>query len=237
MEKARSTREPLSPVRRKVLQGLGAGTLTALLGGCVTPALPPRPLDSARAPRVGDSWQYQYRSAWAQIPQRRLAYTVLAVGPEGVRDRLSVEGEAGPGSERLFGSAPEIVNRALPGLLVHEFSPYLLAFGEVPAGNPFAVAVPPETFGTTWTGSARVTGSERVAVAAGTFDATRVDISATRLYIRGQMDDAEDPVWLYATAWFAPAAKRLVRFVYRTQAAQLNYLYQDFYELASYRLG
>jgi hypothetical protein len=51
------------------------------------------------------------------------------------------------------------------------------------------------------------------------------------------MDDAADPVRIYATAWFAPAVKRLVRFSYMTEAQRLNPLVRDHLDLVSYRVG
>ena len=70
---------------------------------------------------------------------------------------------------------------------------------------------------------------------AGTFDAMRIEILGTRLFLRGQMDTVSDAVRLYATAWLAPAVKRTVRFTFETQAAALNLLARDFYELHGFQ--
>jgi hypothetical protein len=137
----------------------------------------------------------------------------------------------------LFTSAWEIAARPLTNLMVHEFSPYLLAFGDVPIGERVNVAMPPVEYGTTWTTTARAVGTEKVTVAAGTFDAMRIEILGTRLFVSGQMDSTADPVRLYATAWLAPAVKRSVRFTFQTQAARLNLLSRDHYELQRYQAG
>ncbi len=228
---------PLAPwTRRCVLKGLGAGALGALLGGCAAPSrLPPRPLDRAVAPRVGDSWRYQYTSAWRNVPSRLLEVRVLEVTDEGVRDRLSAEGESAA-DERRFGSALEFAARPLSGFMVHELTPYLLAFGGVPpGGGSFAVTLPQPSWGTQWTATATPRGTERITVPAGSFDALRVDVLGTRFFIRGQMDDAIDPVRLYATVWYAAGAKRVVQSARSTQAAGLNILERDQYQLVSHR--
>ena len=119
--------------------------------------------------------------------------------------------------------------------MVDDFSPYLEAFGPLAPGD-YAVAMPPAQFGSAWSGTARVLGVEQVITAAGSFSATRVQIYGGRPFLSG-MDDAADPVQIYATAWYASAVKRIVKFDFLTQALRLNPLSRDHYELVSYRLG
>lgn len=225
-----------SPARRRVISGMGAGAVVALVGGCVAPTLAPRTVVTGSAPAVGTTWTFGYRSDWSAVAPRTLTYTVTAVSDQGIQDRLALQGAPG-GGDRLFTSAWEVAARPLTNLMVHEFSPYLLAFGPVPTGERINVTMPPVNFGTTWTTTARAVGTERVSVPAGSFDAVRIEILGTRLFVGGQMDDVADPVRLYATAWLAPAVKRAVRFTYQTQAAQLNLLARDRFELQSYRAG
>jgi len=226
------------PNRRRVISGLGAGAVAALVGACAAPAtLSPRTLITNRAPRVGATFTYGYRSDWNAVGPRTLIYTVTAVTGQGVQDRLAQQGAPGSGGERLFTSAWEIAARPLTNLMVHEFSPYLLAFGDAPIGERVNVTQPPANWGPKWITTARAVGTERVSVPAGSFDAVRVEILGTRLFVAGQMDSAGDPVRLYATAWLAPAVKRTVRFTYQTQAAQLNLLSRDHYELQGHRAG
>ncbi len=68
------------------------------------------------------------------------------------------------------------------------------------------------------------------------FDAVRIEMSGNRLFLRGQMDDAIDPVWLRATAWYAPSARRVVRFTHDTWAVADQPLSRDRYELTSLKL-
>jgi len=223
------------PGRRRVIAGLGAGAVAALVSGCAGTTLAPRTVDAGLAPKVGATWTYGYRSDWSQIAPRTLVYTVIAVTDQGIQDRLTQQGAPGSSGDRLFTSVWEIADRPLTELMVHEFSPYLLAFNDVPIGERVTVTMPPANWGTTWTTTARAVGTERVSVPAGTFDAMRIEILGTRLFVSGQMDPNADAVRLYATAWLAPAVKRTVRFNFQTQAAALNLLSRDHFELQSFR--
>jgi hypothetical protein len=224
--------EPVS--RRRAVAALGAFAAGALLGACAA-TLPPRPVDRSRAPRVGDTWRYAYRSGWRQDAPRMLDLTVVSVTEQGIGDRLTLDGAGSPAEERLFASGFALVERPFPGLLVRDFSPYLEAFGP-PVPGTFAVAMPPAQFGAAWSGTARMLGTEQVITAAGSFAATRVQFNGSRPFLSG-MDDAADPVQIFAAAWYAPAVKRIVKFDFLSQARRLNPLARDHYELASYRLG
>jgi hypothetical protein len=231
---------PPSPgrwTRRQVIQGLGAGALGPLFGGCAAPPqAPPRPVDRALAPRVGDTWRYQYTSAWRNVPPRMLEVRVLEVTGENVRDRMSAEGDPAA-DDRSFNYELALVGRPLSGLLVHEFAPYLPVFGGLPPGGSFAVSLPTPSWGSQWTTTATLRGPERLTLPAGSFDTTRVDIYGQRFFIRGQMDDAIDPVKLYSTVWYAQSAKRVVQASRYTQAAGLNILERDQYQLVAQKLG
>jgi hypothetical protein len=218
--------------RRRALAALGALAAGAL-GACAT-ALPPRPLDRARAPRVGETWRYAYRSAWKQDPPRMLDFTVVSVSERGVTDRLTIDGAAAPWHDGRFASGFALVERVLPGIVVQDFSPYFESFEPLVPGV-FAVAMPPAQFGTAWSGTARVLGTEQVLTAAGRFAATRVQLDGSRPFIG--MDDAADPVRIFATAWYASAVKRIVKLDFLSQAQRLNPLARDHYELAAYRVS
>jgi hypothetical protein len=224
--------EPVSARRRELLGALGAGALGAWLGGCATsPVLPPRPVDSATAPRVGDTWLYQYSSVFRSLPPRRLEVRLLEVGPAGLRDRLAVEGTSGS-EDHVFTSALEMVERPLSGNSFFELSPYLQAFGTLPAEA--AVASPTPNWGAPFSGRARLRGTERVTVPAGGFDAVRMDIEISRTP-GGKLQPRIDPAFTLATVWYAPGPKRAVQWRLVTRASALNILVDDTYQLASYR--
>jgi len=224
--------ERVSARRREVLGALGASALGAWLGGCASsPVLPPRPVDGATAPHVGDTWVYQYSSVFMSLPPRRLEVRLLEVGPAGLRDRLVVEGAQGS-EDHLFTSALEMVARPLSGNTFFELSPYLQAFGTLPAAA--AVAAPTPSWGAPFTGRARLRGTERVSVPAGSFDAVRMDIEVSRTP-GGTLQPRIDPAFTLATVWYAPGPRRAVQWRLVTRAGALNILVDDTYQLVSYR--
>ena len=239
----RPSADPVSTQRRQLVGALGVTALGAWLGGCAAPPLlPPRPIDPATAPRVGDTWQYEFRSVFRIPAARTLEVQVLEIRPEGLRDRITAVGEP-DADEHSFDSSLEMVERPLLAdrplserllrrLTVFEFSPYLQAFGALPEEG--SVATPKPAWGGPFTGRARLRGSERVTVPAGSFDAVRMDYEISRpmtVTLRPQVD----PVFSLATVWYAAAAKRPVRWTVVTRAGALNILVEDTYELASYR--
>jgi len=232
MARSAASPHPLSSQRRQLLGALGASAVGAWLGGCASPpVLPPRAVEPAAAPRVGDTWAYHYTSVFRAQPPRTVEIRLIEVGPAGLRDRVTV---ASDGEEHAFGSAVEMVERPLSGFSVYEFSPYLQAFGALPSAA--AVAVPPPSWGSPFTGRARLRGSERVSVPAGTFGATRMDYEISRTP-GGTLQPRIDPVFTLATVWYAPAVKRAVLWHLTTRAGALNVLVDDTYQLASYRAG
>jgi hypothetical protein len=238
-----SSVEAFSPHRRVLLGALGAGALGAWLGGCATTTTQElRRIDPAQAPRVGDTWQYAFRSVFRMPAPRALEVRVLEIRSDDVRDRITAEGEAETEdhsftsalemADRPVGAERRLVDRVVPRLTVVEFSPYLQAFGPLPDGGPVVVARP--GFGPPFTGRARLRGNERVTVPAGTFDATRMDYDISRtpsVTMRPQFD----PAFTLGSVWYAPAVKRPVRWTVVTRASELNVLVDDTYELAAYR--
>lgn len=219
---------PVSHRRRQVLGALAGSAL----GGCAAPPiLPPRSLDRAATPRVGDTWAYHYTSAFRALPPRTLEVRLLEVGAAGLRDRIAFEAGQG-GEEHAFSSAVEMVERPLDGFPVYELSPYLQAFGPLPAEA--SVAVPPPTWGQPFTGRARLRGDERVTVPAGSFEAARVDYEISRTPF-GTLQPRIDPAFTLATVWYAAAVRRPVQWRLVTRASALNILVDDTYRLAGYR--
>ena len=230
--------------RRRVIGALGAGVLGASLGGCAAPPPPPplRPIDAAKAPRVGDLWRYEFRSVFRVPAARLLEVQVLEVGSDNLRDRIATVKEPEV-DEHAFDSSLEMVERPLAverslvqrllrRLTVFEFSPYLQAFGPLP--DEGSVAAPTPAFGGPFTGRARLRGGEQTKVPAGVFDAVRMDYELSRpttVTMRPEMD----PAFILATVWYVAAVKRPVRWTVVARAGDRNILVDDTYELSSYR--
>jgi hypothetical protein len=224
----------LHPGRRRAVAALPALAAAMLLPACVTPMAPARALNPARAPRPGDSWRYAYASGWRNEPARQLEVRCLEVGT-GIRDRLSLAGAAA-GEERVFLGGWELVERPLTGFMLTELAPYIDAFDGAAVGEASAVRMPTAGWGTSWSGTARVVSAGPIQTPAGRFDGVQVEFTGSRPYIRGQMDDAIDPVFARSTAWYAPAARRVVRFSHQTFAWRNNPLARDSYELVALAL-
>ncbi|HWS11404.1 MAG TPA: hypothetical protein VN279_01290 [Rhodocyclaceae bacterium] len=203
--------------RREVLgalAGLGAG---ALLPGCVAAPAPPMPVAAGRAPKVGDAWTYRYTSGWANVKPQDLTVRVEEILPMAIRDRMSVATSSAV-SALEHTSALAVRYRQVGGFAAVEFSPYLLAFHAIEPGMAFGgLGMPPVTWATEWRGTARVAGPETVSVPAGTFETIRVDVIGNRTYLGFMMDPRVDAVYMWVSAWFAPAARRFVRLTHRTQ--------------------
>jgi hypothetical protein len=225
--------QPRRQRRRLVAAGAALGA-AALLPGCTTPVLPARPIDPKRAPRVGDTWRYAYNGGWNNVPNRQLEIRCVQVG-NSILDRLSLLGDSA-GDERVFTGAWEMVVRPLvSGFALTELSPYLDAFDSAVVGLASGVSTTSPQFGPSWAASARATGTETLQTPAGGFEAVRVDFSANRPFLRG-MDSASDPVYWVASAWYAPRARRVVRFTQQSFAQMNNPLVRDSYELLALTL-
>ena len=220
--------------RRRALAAIGASALAALLGGCAS-ALPPRAMSTSAAPRVGDTWTYGYRSDWNNVAARTITCRVTAVSGGTITDQMCVVGAAG-GNAQSFGSDLAMAMRPLGGVVIADFAPYVLAFGAPPQGT-FTATMPPPQIGSQWCGTASVGGNEQVTVARrDVLRACASRLSGNRAFLTG-MDSASDAVTIIATAWYAPAVKRFVKFDFLTQAAMLNPLSRDHLELQSYKVA
>jgi hypothetical protein len=228
-----------------LIGALGAGAVGAWLGGCATPPLPElRSLEPGKAPRVGDTWQYAFRSVFRIPAPRSLEVRVLEARSDDVRDRITAEGEVETEDhsftsalemvERPVGAERRLIDRVVSRLTVTEFSPYLQAFGTLPEEGPIVIALP--AFGPPFTGRAGLRGGERVTVPAGTFEAVRMEFDISRTPT-GTLRPRFDPVSTLGTVWYAPAIKRPVRWTVVTRASERNVVVDDTYELASYRPG
>jgi hypothetical protein len=169
---------------------------------------PPRVDPGALA--VGDAWTYRVarRGSERAIHEVKLA----SVTPESIVEEILGHQGAVQRAEHRKGSY------LMPVGELTLFSPYLFSFGLPPMpGLRLGVDNLDSRIcnaGWTCSVSARVVGRDRVQVPAGTFDATKVEISQSwtspfHPYERGEM------VSRTLTVWYAPEVKRAVKFVSR----------------------
>jgi hypothetical protein len=181
----------------------------------------------AATPRVGDVWRYQYVSAWAGIRPIRFSCRVTEVTRTRITDALSVEGSAGEQMMTFTGQL-EFAVRAFAGLNLTEFSPYVQAFVPLVAQDwgSVPVAVGAAAPAASWA-RAQVRGVDSITTSAGSFDATRVELSS-------QTADAGQ---MRAVAWFAPRVKRWVRMTYDTWDGRMQPYDRATYDLLDMTLG
>jgi hypothetical protein len=220
--------------RRRFL-AFGAGALVAGLAGCSSgpPIVSETLREPLAAPKVGDTWRYQYLSGWSQVPSREFSVRVTQVATNGIADTLSSPGYAE--QTHLWTGMLAFVVRSLGGFSVAEFSPYLLAFARVQPGQgwyniPLPAGAAPLT---PWKAQARVRGTDSVTVPAGTFETVRVDLSAERF--GAGVSPSADTAQLSSTVWYAPAVKRIVRFRHQTWTLTMLPIDNDGYELLEYK--
>jgi hypothetical protein len=194
------------------------------------------PKSSGRLPRQGDTWTYQLTEPKRVDGPKQRSYTVKvsAASPSAISEEYAIEGDVS-GRWTHDGSRDVIpVGRPV-------FAPYLLAFTDLPsAGGLGRVQIAQGACGSAYLcqASGRVVRRESIKVAAGTFDAVRVEVdhSWRPVTISGPQG-ANSFGSRKITVWYAAAAKRAVRFSSRAVAGDFAPIDTDFdLELVSYQL-
>lgn len=182
-------------LRRKAAEAPAPVALAAPAPQAQPPAAPQKA--TGTLPAAGESWTYRYSDGY----NRTETYTVRVteVTASGLRDEVSL-GRARHAASHEAGL--EMTARALGGLSVREFAPYLPALGptepneewkkiEIPGGSGHFVAH--------WA------GGETVQVPAGRFEARVLEVKGEQ-YVRGTQTRP-----LTIRVWYAPDLKRFVR--------------------------
>jgi hypothetical protein len=216
------------PEHQRASQTLNAedGELTASAASSA-PAATAAPRAPAANPAVGDTWTYRVSQGGRPRPDQQVKLAYLS--PETMLEEIS---GAGPALRVQYRKGAHLV----PVGDLTMFSPYLSALAPPPAGRMRVNNLDLRTCGPGWTCSvsANVFGSERVQVAAGTFDAIRVDISQSWT-APSQTNDRGESVTRRMTVWYAPEVKRAIRVVSRgTQSRSVDTQFE--LELLRYQL-
>jgi hypothetical protein len=201
------------------------------------PAAPAPQASAPQAPRgvpgplaVGDAWTYRvaHRGKQRTIQEVKLA----SVTPESIVEEIVGDQGATQRAEHRKGSY------LMPVGNLTLFSPYLFALGPAPMpGLRLGVDnLDSRTCNAGWTCSVsgRVVGRDRVQVPAGTFDATKVEISQSWTS-PSQTNDRGETVSRTITVWYAPEVKRAVKFLSRGTPSYFTDTEFDL-ELMSYQL-
>lgn len=234
-------------VARSRLKSLGAAPVPAPGPVAAKPQLAlaapaatlPRARDSVGAPQVGDTWTYRLTQLDRRDEQRQQRYSVSVTSVSGnvISDRYSLEdGKAGltrhPPGGYLVGAGPAL------------FSPYLPQFENLPtAADLGRIDVREGGCGAEYACDAegRVAGRETIKVPAGTFDAIKVIVThGWRAGTGGggqQNQVAQMSGGRILTIWYAPEARRAVKFSSRLRSGDYPAVESNFdLELISYEL-
>ncbi|MGE0875896.1 MAG: caspase domain-containing protein [Burkholderiales bacterium] len=188
-------------------------------------------LSGPAIPRVGDRWEYRRRD----INTDRSSSAVLEVSrvaANAILESIQIDGGVELQVQHASGNY-----LSSSGLL--QFSPYLRAFIPGDAGGDLGdvqlrAVSPCASPHIQCSGNARVAGRERVTVPAGTFDATRVEVSVQAVN-RGSMVSAgfSGGIESTITAWYADAVRRVVKYEVRGNILLLD---PQVTELVSFKL-
>jgi hypothetical protein len=212
---------PAAPVKPVAVATVAPGTVT-----------------NRRLPQVGDSWTYRLSEPRrADGPkQREYVVQVAAVTPNAILDQYRVQNETS--GEWAHGSGGYIV-----GLGRSVFAPYLFSIGTPGERGPVRVEMLDPAcsggFGYLCEASANVVGRESVKVPAGTFEAIKVVVEHNwrPISMVGMQFAAQQLGGRKLTVWYAPAAKRAVKFSSRATYGGIPPIETDFdLELTSYKL-
>lgn len=200
-------------------------------------SVPSDPSLPAILPRPGDRWKYQYVDGFNGTPLEIFVHEIVAARRGMIDEKMYVDGGSTFGDERAFtsDSALTLVERRLRRVERLEFDPYLQAFvSEIPFGQfgPFTAPAPD---GEAWQFKGRVLGNEMVSVPAGTFDAMKVELNGTR-GARGGPPRAV-PVQARYVIWYAPKAKRYVKYEVNLWNQYFQPLAKDRFELVDFKLN
>ncbi len=187
-------------------------------------------------PRVGDSWQYNYRSMWKNVEPRTFVHQVTKVSDREVAETMSFVANGNRISDsKSFGADSRFVEWRGQGYYFVEFNPFIQAFGTLQPGTTWKSLVTPieDPFLTNWYSHGRVIGWDSVTVPAGTFKALRVELNSNRNPSASSAAQAA-PARIQYVLWYAPDAKRTVKHVRTVLTTDGTKLAEDTYELVKY---
>jgi hypothetical protein len=193
----------------------------------------------ARMPQVGDTWKYRYIDRWTQLTKGPIVHQVVAVSDKEIREYTRLETSNVVGAEYFIPADAQFVEHRLSG--VPEFAPYLQAYGLLDKQAHWENIPADSGSSSKWLFSAQVVGREVIAVPAGTFTATRVELSGrkdTSGPVRAVMGTAHvDPTRAKFVIWYVPEVKRVVRYTREVTNWNGAALDKDTYELIEYKLN
>ena len=202
----------------------------------VAPSPSTSPKSSGRLPLQGDTWTYRLTEPKRVDGPKQRNYTVKvsAASASAISEEYAIEGDAS--GNWTHKDLRDVVPVGRP-----VFAPYLLAFSDLPSGGTLGrVQVADGACGAAYLcqASGRIVRWETIKVAAGTFEAVRVEVdhSWRPVAISGQ-HGGHSLGSRKITVWYSVAAKRAVKFSSRAVTGDFPPIDTDFdLELVSYQL-
>jgi hypothetical protein len=191
------------------------------------------PASASRMPLPGDSWTY--RLTEPRAAPRSYHVKVAAASKDLVLEQYSIE--QGPSGEWAHSAGSYVV-----GLGKSLFAPYLDAFASLTPSTPLGrvpIADRSCTGSYACDATARVVGRETVRVPAGTFETVKVVVEHTwqPAFVSGHQSTSLQGARIL-TIWYAPAARRAVKFSSRPDFGEVPPIDPHFdLELVSYKLN
>jgi hypothetical protein len=187
---------------------------------------------AAPAPAVGDSWTYQYTDVWKGVKGSLNRLEVAKVDDAGIHldirraasgallSKQLLSAEMNPIDRGAMHFAPSFTRYAFPLAPGKEWTT------DVDADNPKS--------GKHWRYriKGKVLNWEKVTVAAGEFDALKIEVEA--LYRGEEVGTSGGNGQLTETVWFAPAVNNFVKMDYRDTDWQGRIFNRDNWELTAY---
>jgi len=198
------------------------------------PRLPPR------MPRVGDTWKYVHIDRWTNITKGPFVHRATSVSPQQIHETVRLEASDN-GSEQIFTREAAFTEHSLSGM--PEFAPFLQAFDALEKPGEWR-AIPAESDNAMkWSFNGRITGTETITVPAGTFDATRVELEASRPMDYGDVratQSRKDRIYVTRVTyvvWYVPEVKRIVKCTRDEMNWNAHPGDMETYELVGYKLN
>lgn len=199
-------------------------------------SLPSRPA-SARELRIGDSWTYRLREVRFNKNLATVTHEISGGDAGGVRESLRL-GEST--SQRRLALEPRIFEHQIDReAKLFEFSPFLPAFLELQPGVTWTKIAGAGSPDADWQFRGKITGRERVAVPAGSFDAIKAELEGNldiSFPTTRDMASESFPAYQTYSVWFVPEVGRAVKYVRHTYNRARRLLDHEQYELVSYQL-
>ena len=193
---------------------------------------------SSAFPRAGDSWTYRYVNGWKKDSPQTIIVKVEESDGGRVTDRMTMPGGSGA-DQRSHDGKPEGVERSLGGdVRVVELLPYAQGLLQAGLQTGQEIALPDLVLGgEVYRIKAKLIGPEKISVAAGSFDALRVDIVGRPERQMNALASGHIVIGAIAhTLWFVAENRRAAKVRHKTTNLGGRPLDDDSLELVSFSL-